>query len=611
VAPERAGAACAISTAKRPRQTRCMKEPSEGQYVNQGNREPNGLPNLSRRSILVIAALAFGFGLIGALIGAIRSNGVTAIASITLGTPAPTVFAEAGPAVDDVDLETFVENQEDVLGSLEVARHAATLLEQGSYSPFPHEVQAATTAERVPDSTEIEITYSAAVESHAVAGANAVIAGYENLLRQRWADHHTSAIASIRETLEAAEADTQRLLASVTQRIADGNQENGETDLTEQMLAIIAELETLDQAVAEGATGEGLNALDVRRSILATEVDAFETVFAEQLEGSRVSVDAARLESALVREARLRERLIELEVDSRMEGYGVAFSTLAITASPSTAGPMLAGIAGLVLGACLGLAIVYWRQKDQDRIGSPAEARRLLGYPLLSIMDSKEGAFQDPSAETTDGRHSTSQLLTRIRSQALQGKSQVLGLIGDDGVRAATATGLASACAEDGLDVLVVDGALVRQPGRDGLATTRGLGDFVADELTLASVIEERSTPNGSAYHVLGHGESGLINALQSEDLIQALDLVEDTYDAVLVALPLSSLSGLIDSGYRSIAFVVVFRHDSRASSAARFVRGIEKRQIEPLGFIYVYDPTASSAPQSPLHADHSGSRHL
>jgi hypothetical protein len=588
-------------------------ETEEGQEVNrQGPREAAGPPYLSRHSILLIAGFALGFGLLGALIGAIRSSDLSATASITLGTPAPAVFAEAGPAVDQVDLETFVESQVDVLGSPEVARRAAAVLQGGTYSPLPNEVQEASVAERVPNGSEIEISYSAEREADAIAGANAVIEGYENLMRQRWDDHHTRAIASVRETLKAAEAETQDQLASVTRRLAEGNQapgEDGETDLTEEMLSIIAELEGIDEAVAQGATGEGLNALDVRRGILATEVDAFETVFAEQLEGSRVSVDAARLESALVREARLRDRLIELEVDSRVEGYGVAFSTPAVEAASSSAGPMLAGIAGVVLGACLGLAIVYWRQDDQDRIESPTEARRLLGYQLLSIFDSQEGGLHD-SGGSTDDRHSTSQLLAHIRSQALEGEPQVLGLVGaDEESRNMTAVGLASACADDGLDVLVMDGGLGDRRGGHGLETSRGLGDFVAADLPLASVIEERRTPDGSAFHVLGFGKSGLVEAARPDDLRRALDQVESTYDAVLVALPASSLSGVADDGSRHIGCVAVVTHESRVKSAARLLKEIEKSPVEYLGFIYAYDRGERSTTQPTLPADHSGSR--
>lgn len=570
-------------------------------------RQKAGSTFASSRSIVIISVLALGFGLLGALIGAMRANGVTATASVTVGNAASTVFTEAAPAVDLGELEPFVESQVEILGSLEVARRAATILEDGPYSPSPDEVQGATIVERVPDTTEMEVTYGAEREVDAVAGANAVIAGYQNLMQQRWADQHTRAIASITESLERAEQETQRLVAETGQP----NPGDGEIDLTAEMLTVIAELETLDEAVTAGATGTSLEALDARRTILATQVDAYETVLAEQLEGSRLSVAGARLDSALAREARLRERLIELEVDSRVDGYGVAFATPAVSASASSAGPVLAGIAGLVLGASLGLAVAYWMERDSDMVGSPAEARRLLGYPLLSIVDSKEGAPHDTGAATTDGRHSTSQLLARIRSRALDGEPQILGLVSADGEsRTVAAVHLASECADDGLDVLVVDGDLGGRADKDGLTTTRGLADFVADELPLPSVIEERRTPRGSAFHALGSGESGLVDSLQPGDLKRALDLVESAYDAVIVSLPLSSLSGLVADAFPAFGCVVVVKHQSPVRPVASLLRGIEKRRVQPLGFVYAFDGIDGSTSERAPRSSHSGSRH-
>ena len=544
-------------------------------------RTPKRLFRILASLTLAVVSVALVFGLLGAFVGLNRGNDLAATASVTLGTGTSQVFAapEVDAGIDDLD--QHVESQIEVLGSLEVARRAASILGGGAYSPTPEEIQASTAIARVPGGVEIEVTYTAEEAADAIAGANAIVEGYQELMRQRWTDQYTTAIEALTEGLEAAEADSQRLLEVA--RSSPGEQE---TNISAEIDAIIAELETIDEAILAGASDESIQTLDMRTTVLQTELDALETLFAEQLEVSEVSAAAARLDAALVREATLRARLIELEVDSRVDGDGVAFSTPAQAAAATTAGPVLAGIAGLVLGAFIGLGALYWVQRRKSRIKSPADAGRVLGYPLLSIVDPREVG----PAEGAD-HYMTSDLLGEIRSRALWRESQVFGLVGvDDASRRSTSMHLAWACADEGIKVLIVDGDLESTADRDGLATNRGLADFVANEVSLASIIEERRTPKGKEFHALGYGRRHLVDALRVQDLRRALDLVKNSYDAVIVDISLASLHRFSDDDVSAFSFVVVVEHESQVDPVKRLLRTFEETQLEPVGFLYAYD---------------------
>ena len=528
-----------------------------------------------------MVSVALAFGLLGVFVGINRGNDLAATASITLGTGTPQVFAapEVDAGIDDLD--QHVESQIEVLGSLEVARRAASILAEGAYSPTPEDIQASTAIARVPGGAEVEVTYTAEEEADAVAGANAIVQGYQDLMGQRWTDQYTTAIASVNESLQTAEAESQRLVEIA--RATPGEQER---DISAEMTAIIAELEAINEEIVAGASEAVVQTMETRRGVLATEIDALETLFAEQLEVSEVSAAAARLDAALVREATLRARLIELEVDSRVDGDGVAFSTPAEAAAASTAGPVLAGIAGLVLGAFVGLGALYWVQRRKSRIKSPSDAGRVLGYPLLSIVDPREVG----SAEGGD-HYMTSDLIGEIRSRALWRESQVFGLVGvDDATRRSTSMRLAWACADDGINVLIVDGDLESTADRNGLATNRGLADFVANEVSLASIIEERRTPNGKAFHALGYGRKHLVDALRVQDLRRALDIVKNSYDAVVVDISLASLHRFSDDDLSAFSFVVVVEHESQVDPVKRLLRRFEETELEPVGFLYAYD---------------------
>ena len=544
-------------------------------------RTPTRLFRILASLTLAVVSVALAFGLLGVFVGINRGNDLAATASITLGTGTPQVFAapEVDAGIDDLD--QHVESQIEVLGSLEVARRAASILAEGAYSPTPEDIQASTAIARVPGGAEVEVTYTAEEEADAVAGANAIVQGYQDLMGQRWTDQYTTAIASVNESLQTAEAESQRLVEIA--RATPGEQER---DISAEMTAIIAELEAINEEIVAGASEAVVQTMETRRGVLATEIDALETLFAEQLEVSEVSAAAARLDAALVREATLRARLIELEVDSRVDGDGVAFSTPAEAAAASTAGPVLAGIAGLVLGAFVGLGALYWVQRRKSRIKSPSDAGRVLGYPLLSIVDPREVG----SAEGGD-HYMTSDLIGEIRSRALWRESQVFGLVGvDDATRRSTSMRLAWACADDGINVLIVDGDLESTADRNGLATNRGLADFVANEVSLASIIEERRTPNGKAFHALGYGRKHLVDALRVQDLRRALDIVKNSYDAVVVDISLASLHRFSDDDLSAFSFVVVVEHESQVDPVKRLLRRFEETELEPVGFLYAYD---------------------
>lgn len=554
-----------------------------------------GIPALlTGNFILILVSVTLLFSLLGGLIGASRSDDYSATASVTLATGTQQVFANPELVPDrEGDMERYVESQINVLASEEVARRAATLLEGSGYTPTVEEIRNSTEVARLGNGFEIGVTYGAEEPTAAIAGANAVVEGYQELLRQRWSDDHAAAVASVNESLETAQADTEKQLAAVRPTAEDD-----ETNLTEEMLVIIEELRVIDQAIQEGQTVEGLEALDVRRGVLATEVDAFETVFAEQLEGSEVSAAAARLDAALVREATLRDRLIQLEVNSRLGGNQVLFVTTAQTADAAAAGWLLSAIAGLVLGAFVVLGIAYWLHWDVTRIESPADARRILGYPLLWILHPHARRRVDGVSPSTPAE-TPPEVLAGIKSRASRHGPQVLGLVGidDESSRTTAAFDLASSCADDGMRVLLVDGNLDPAANRNGLATSKGLADF-AGGMPLDSVVEAASTARGAAFHLLGVGEAPLLDSLRVGDLRQALNTAKSSYDALIVDLPFASLQGLVDDGFSPLSCVVVVEHESRVKPVKGLMRGFETADIEPVGFVYAFNGVTDSVPE-------------
>jgi hypothetical protein len=375
----------------------------EGQVDQETPPQSHRSPINSRQAIRIIASATLVFGLLGLLIGSIRANGRSATASVTLAATTPHVFETPGLETDEVDLDSYVDSQVDVLGSLAVFHRAASILEGRPQSPSPDEIGDRTSIARIPDGMEIEITYTAEDDTNAIDGANAVVRGYRELMGQRWSESHSAAIAALEETLATAMAATESLIGEVRPG------PEGETDVTQEMQAIIGQLQALDEQVQPGASAGTLQTADVRRQILAIEVDALQSVMTEQMEGSRLSTATARLDAALTREARLSERLIELQVDSRLAGDGVRFATLAETATSSSAGPLLAGVSGLVLGMFVGLGIVYGMRRGSDRIPASRHGQRLVGYPVASDLDPRSGQAQDAASSSAPveagGRH--------------------------------------------------------------------------------------------------------------------------------------------------------------------------------------------------------------
>ena len=358
---------------------------------------------IRQRQLTSIVAVALVFGVVGVAIGAIRSGDYSATASVTLDAATPHVFDDTALGSDQGDLTEYVESQTGVFDSIAVARRAGSRLEGGPYTPLPEEVQDATEATAASDSPEIEVTYTAEEEGDAIAGANAVVEGYQQLRQQRWAESHSSAIAAVEQTLESAMAETQRL----TENMQSGSQ--GETDVSQEMLSIIEELRAIDESVQGGVTAESLEAADVRRQLLANEIAAIENVMADQMEGGRQSTASARLEAALAREAGLRERLIQLQVDSQLDGDGIAFAAPAVAAAPASAGPLLAGVAGVIFGVFVGLAVVYWQRGRLEKARVSTTWGRV-GPPATSTVETQAGRTQDvaataPLGDRPGGRH--------------------------------------------------------------------------------------------------------------------------------------------------------------------------------------------------------------
>ena len=121
-------------------------------------------------------------------------------------------------------------------------------------------------------------------------------------------------------------------------------------------------------------------------------------------------------------------------------------------------------------------------------------------------------------------------------------------------------------------------------------STNRGLADFVANEVSLASIIEERRTPNGKAFHALGYGRKHLVDALRVQDLRRALDIVKNSYDAVVVDISLPHCTDSATTTSSAFSFVVVVEHESQVDPVKRLLRRFEETELEPVGFLYAYD---------------------
>ena len=360
-----------------------------------------------------------------------------------------------------------------------------------------------------------------------------------------------------RGRLDTAELES-RLSASALQQTAlvelhsTGPSPQAAQRLGQQVInAFLASLQTEATnrtAQQQGQVQATINGLSARITALQASPNAGVPPISEQISSLQAS----------------RQSLIEQ--NATLVANGLAQGTSATLSSPPAASstpikPRLALnlIAGLLLGALLGVGLAWLRENLQPRLRSAEEAAALLNVPLLASIPLKArlDANDQTLLEAYDVLHTN--LLFALRTQQMRlvtfvGPNPQVG-------KSSAVEGLAKAASGDGRNILVVDGDM-----RAGVLSSR-LGK--SGHVGMAEVLQGEVSLD-DALISLGHGLSLLpthrsnINPpslLASSNMRSLSAELHDRFDIVLIdSPPIADLADGLILASLSDAVVMVAR---------------------------------------------------
>lgn len=569
--------------------------------------DPTLLGSLWRYRWLVLVVIV-ALGLLGFAASGLepRQEQWQATATLVIGDPtAATLFERTGQQP-----YRYVENQAAVLRSIPVAEAARARLETES-PPVSLEVTDIVSSLEVTTNTNtdaISLVFSSDEEHVAIAGANAVIAAYEEVRRT---EVYRSFQASL-DQIDASIADSNNELATLQERIdALVATTVAREELDAQLADALNGLASLNWAAA-AASPEELVALEVEIADVIDQLEELQRGLATEQQPAELSALLLEQSKAIERKSSLISRRDQLRVDLELLGSGVLVASPAIEATAPEA-PSYARnvILALLLGIPLGTGVAYVLALRRRTFGNRNEPEQILGTPLLAeIPDFRDERLTTevpvrdaPDSIAAEGfRFAAASLDLRVAPLAAEtarrgtnGFSVAFVAPGPGQGKTVVTANTALAAAGEGRRVLAIDADLGDPRLSRELLAPRD-PTYVDVEISRSAQTQKWRVidvplPGGTGtLHLLGPDGLGARSATfySSDEAKGLIKAAEAAYDMVLIDVPpllhVAYASTLI-SHVMGVAMVV--QHGTRVSEANEAKDRVELTGSPLIGYVF------------------------
>ena len=350
---------------------------------------------------------------------------------------------------------------------------------------------------------------------------------------------------------------------------------------------------------------------------LARQFELFQTLSLIEFSNPQFDSLNTRLSEAIRRESELLTRREQLAVDASLLGSGFVVESRALDAEPTGRSAMLGALAGLILGATIGVAVAYWRSSNRRQFENKREPEKTLKAPLLAQIsgpargddaESSLPSIADPGSVEGDAYRTLVDAMLRSmdlsRSDATSTSETparrgiILAVISarDGGGRAAVTVNAAVEAARSRLRVLLIDG------DADGRRVSRLL--FVAssnDYFTSTLPADPVRSGEPAPIRVLELGDGTRLDAMEQKlqrrsaqevsdpaATSSALHKLADRYDLIIIDEP-----PLLDHATSGRAIVhadralIVVSQGSDIGDADDVRYRLEVLGVDPIGYVY------------------------
>lgn len=580
-----------------------MTHPLPSSTHGVGLAEPTVIGAALRHRVLVaVTTLAFGLGALALTVA--RPPEFLAVATVLLEDPNTTDVLQLGRATSS---ERLVANQLEVFRSSIVLRRAAELAREGGAEVSFGDVLRGTQVSSLRNTDVITLSYASEDEREAELVVASLLAAYAEVrVEQRRAESE-----SILARLDAAEEVLGRELEQVRAALTALRVRRAFDAQIEGVLDQLAEVGRALSTVTDPEERTGL--LEQEREL---EGHLGTLRAASDAEAERPEADALLRseEQLLSRLGALAATQSDVEIQAESVGTGIAFqSPPAVAEAGSGAGRLFTLVAGLFLGAMVGLGIAYALSARRRIFSDRIEPEVVLGLPFLADVP----VFDDTSKETMlpvrDNPRSTAAEAFRFVASALDVRLEqanarsmmfVSATVGDG--KSTVVANTAMALARSGKRVLVVDADFGNQAlSRLLLGDIRlgaGLTEVVAGKVRLADATQSVEISRGIALDLLGRGLEPVaaVDFFGERETSSTIRRLSDLYDVVIVDGPpllqvayASTIARLADT----VAMVV--RHGAPFRTAQELAQRLGFIQSHVLGYVYNQAPPRTGMVES------------
>jgi Mrp family chromosome partitioning ATPase/uncharacterized protein involved in exopolysaccharide biosynthesis len=544
------------------------------------------------RTLVLVIIVAFG--VIAGMVAVARPESNIAEATVVLEDPSSNLLAFG---VTESSRRS-VANQLEIFRSSLVATKAAELAAGAGYEVTEADVIDNTIFTTLSGTDVITVSYSNSEPELAVVVADAIVAAYDEVqLEQSRASNSSS--------LERLDVSEDLLLEEFMQVQGQINTILAVRDTETQIQA------TLDSVSSLQSTLLGTTDPETRASLLNQLAE-----FQAQLETLRL---AAEIENRLPQLASLlddRERLetqltaidvrrTEIQIDSAVEGSGIAFySPAAITDASSGAGLLFSILGGILLGTLVALGVAYTLGNRRKEFVESSEPEPVLSAPFLAEVPrwgGTGGEFlpvrDDPrslAAESFRFVHASVDI--RLKSDGYKSVSFVSGHVGEG--KSTLIANTALAAARSGKRVLLIDADFGSQALSQLLVKEwmrPGLTDLVLGSATLESAVSTVPVSDGGGQlYLLGRGTAEVTapDFFANPLVGKLMSTLEGIYDMVLIdGPPLLQIAYASSIAQLAGALVYVVPHGSHIKDAEALARRVRFIGSPVVGYIYNLAP--------------------
>lgn len=512
--------------------------------------DPNIVTSIWNHKLLIATFVAV-FAALGVLVQSLRPTEYAAEAGVVLEDPQ--AAAITGPRGDEL---RYVADQVAILKSSAVANRASQVARAGQppVTIDPGKLQDNTSIRSSADSNYVVITHRAAERETAVAGANAIVEAYQELVREDLKQDAAAAVARINAAIAAAvrnlaQADSERQRAAARALI---------NELSARRTRVLVNVELVGDGVASSflavqAKPQGvslISALAIAMVLggligtgLAYWLDARRQAFTSWLEPQTLLDAPALAEIPDFTRERVSSKLPVLHAPATESAE--AFRLLAASIGPTEATKQARAAAN--------------RERDEGG----RFAARSANLPISFV-----------SASPGDG---TTTLAANTAFAAAQEGHRVLALDAD--------------IQGQGLSRLLL-GRAVTIDGAE--STAEGLSNMLRSRSSGETIQRVMGTSAGGTLSLLGPGTATRRrdDVFRSEQILATLDSIRDQFDLVIIDVPPILHFAYADALLRSSGgVVIVVRHRSEASRLRQVRDRLALLGVRPIGYVYNLAP--------------------